>query len=77
MLRVRARREVFNVNDSGIEPGDGVGDFEKVPPDQLCPSAKRDQQVHEANSADPCSYVRVPRLCIDVLGSPGEMFREG
>ena len=29
-----------------------------------------------ANSADPCSYARGSRLCIDVLGSPGEMFRD-
>ena len=29
-----------------------------------------------ANSADPCSYARVSRLCIDVLGSPEEMFRD-
>ena len=24
---------------------------------------------------DPCSYARVSRLCTDVLGLPGEMFR--
>ena len=29
----------FNVNDPGIELGDGVGDFKKELPDQLCPSA--------------------------------------
>ena len=29
------------MSDPGIELGDGVCDFEKVPPDQLCPSAKR------------------------------------
>ena len=30
-------RENFNVSDPGIELSDGVCDFEKVPPDQLCP----------------------------------------
>ena len=40
--RVRARREVSNMTDAGIELGDGVCDFENVLPDQLCPSAKRD-----------------------------------
>ena len=28
------------MSDPGIELGDGVYDFEKVPPHQLCPSAK-------------------------------------
>ena len=41
-VRVRVRREFVNMSDLGIELGDGVCDFEKVPPDQLCPSAKRD-----------------------------------
>ena len=31
-----------NVNDPGIELDDGVCDFEKVLPDQLCPSTIRD-----------------------------------
>ena len=29
------------MSDLGIELGDGVCDFEKVPPAQLCPSAKK------------------------------------
>ena len=29
------------MSDLGTELGDGVCDFEKVPPDQLCSSAKR------------------------------------
>ena len=29
-----------NVSNPRIELDDGVGDFEKVPPDRLCPSAK-------------------------------------
>ena len=36
-VRVRVRRDFFNVSDPGIELGDGVCDFEKVLPDQLCP----------------------------------------
>ena len=39
---VRVMRGAFNVNDLGIELGDGVCDFEKLLPNQLCPSAKRD-----------------------------------
>ena len=66
----------MKVFDPGIELGDSVCDFEKVPPDQLCPSAKIGCQVHKASSADPCSYARVSRLCIDALRSPGEMFRD-
>ena len=45
------------MSDPGIELGDGGCDFEKVPPDQLCP--KRGSRVHTANSADPCSCTRV------------------
>ena len=37
---VRDRREV-EVSDPRIELGDGVCDLEKVPPDQIDPSAKR------------------------------------
>ena len=33
--------ENFYVSDLGIELGDGVCDFEKAPPDQLRPNAKR------------------------------------
>ena len=40
-VRIRVRREVINVNDPEIGLGDHVCDFEKVPPDQLCPSAKK------------------------------------
>ena len=29
------------VSNAEIELGDGVCDFEKVPPDQLCPSARK------------------------------------
>ena len=29
-----------------------------------------------ADSADPCSWARVSRLCIDVLGLAGEIFRD-
>ena len=67
-VRVRVRIEVCNVNDPGIELGGGVCDFQKVLPEQLCPRAKRDEQVYTANSADPCSYANVSRLCIDAMG---------
>ena len=41
-FRVRVRRVIFNVSDPGIELGDSVCDFEKVLPDQLCPSALKE-----------------------------------
>ena len=45
-VRVRVRvRTIFLSVDPGIELGLTVfvtSDFEKVPPDQLCPSSKRD-----------------------------------
>ena len=68
-------RSVFNVNDPEIEIGDSGGDFEKLPPDQLYPSAIRDQQVHTANSVDSCSYARVSRLCIDPGVTRGDVSR--
>ena len=39
-VRVKVGREICNVSDLGIELGDGVCVFERVPPDQPCPSAK-------------------------------------
>ena len=76
-VRVRVKREVFNMNDPGFELGDGVCDFEKVPPDRLCPQVlKEGEQVHTVNFLDPCSYARVSRLCLDVLGLLGEWFRD-
>ena len=45
--RVRVRvRTIFERRSGDRTRVDGVCDFEKVPPDQLCPSAKRDKQVH-------------------------------
>ena len=41
--RVRVRvRTIFERRSGDRTRVDGVCDFEKVPPDQLCPSAKRD-----------------------------------
>ena len=46
-VRVRVRvmvqvRTIFERRSGDRTRVDGVCDFEKVPPDQLCPSAKRD-----------------------------------
>ena len=41
MVRVRVRT-IFERRSGDRTRVDGVCDFEKVPPDQLCPSAKRD-----------------------------------
>ena len=43
-VRVRVRvKTSFERRSRDRTRVDGVCDFEKVPPDQLCPSAKRDQ----------------------------------
>ena len=41
-VRIRVRREILTCPIRGSNSVDGVYDFEKVPPDQLCPRAKRD-----------------------------------
>ena len=42
-VRVRVRvRTIFERRSGDRTRVDGFCDFEKVPPDQLCPSAKRD-----------------------------------
>ena len=53
--------EDFNVSDLGIEFGDGVYDFEKVPQNH---SAHALKEADTANCTDPCSYARVSRPCI-------------
>ena len=48
-MRYICERVIWGSKDLAIELGLLVCcDFEKVPPDQLCPSAKRDSQVHTA-----------------------------
>ena len=68
--------ENFNVNDPAIELGLTV-----------CVTSRRYRQTNSAQelketdrftrlTADPCSYARLLRLCIDILGLAWEMFRD-
>ena len=72
-VRVRARararvrvRTIFERRSGDRTRVDGVCDFEKAPPDQLCPSAKRDEQVHatERGSMLIRKGVTTRRLCV-------------
>ena len=60
-VEVRVRREDRERSGDRTRV-DGLYDFEKVPPDQLCPSDKGGWQIHTANSADSCSCARVSQL---------------